>query len=183
MWVGDRGHLDVFVAFTSAYMVRHGLATTGAFALPPILWCEHRGAACVAASRSTLGAAAAQELRGRGPACTSQRTRWLLLTLVLGCSFSAGRYSPGGSLRRQGLSSPPIRSSSFFYVLTGPTRCTCWAASLALGLCPRCAPAPRYRRGPARALDAASLYWHFMDVLWLYLLLVLALRSRQLEVR
>jgi heme/copper-type cytochrome/quinol oxidase subunit 3 len=26
------------------------------------------------------------------------------------------------------------------------------------------------------ALDATSLYWHFMDVLWLYLLAVLALR-------
>jgi heme/copper-type cytochrome/quinol oxidase subunit 3 len=24
------------------------------------------------------------------------------------------------------------------------------------------------------ALDATSLYWHFMDVLWLYLLAVLA---------
>jgi heme/copper-type cytochrome/quinol oxidase subunit 3 len=31
-------------------------------------------------------------------------------------------------------------------------------------------------RPPERALAAVSLYWHFMDVLWLYLLLVLALR-------
>ena len=78
-------------------------------------------------------------------------------------------------LAAQGLYLSTNPSSAFFYVFTALHALHLLGGVAALG----------YVMGrlhasvaglPAAALEAASLYWHFMGVLWLYLLLVLALR-------
>ena len=78
-------------------------------------------------------------------------------------------------LAAQGLFLATNPSSSFFYVLTALHALHLLGGVTALGYvlgCLRAATA----WPPMAALDAASLYWHFMGVLWLYLLVVLALR-------
>ena len=73
-------------------------------------------------------------------------------------------------LRSQGLYLATNPSSSFFYVLT-----VVHAMHVLGGLGGLLYVSGKLRRSVLRksTLDAASHYWHFMDILWLYLLLLL----------
>ena len=89
--------------------------------------------------------------------------------------FVGGQLLAWRSLAAQGLFLATNPSSSFFYVFTAAHAIHLLGGIIALGyllLRVRASGGP----APERALAAVSLYWHFMDVLWLYLLLVLALR-------
>ncbi len=78
-------------------------------------------------------------------------------------------------LAAQGLFLATNPSSAFFYVLTALHALHVLGGVTALGYI--LGRLHTSTAGPSTAaLDAASLYWHFMGVLWLYLLLVLALR-------
>jgi cytochrome c oxidase subunit 3 len=77
-------------------------------------------------------------------------------------------------LAAQGLFLNTNPSSSFFYVFTALHALHLLGGVTALGyVLARLYASVSW---PALSvLDATSLYWHFMDVLWLYLLAVLAL--------
>jgi cytochrome c oxidase subunit 3 len=109
------------------------------------------------------------------PTANAGGTGWLQLTLLLGLLFIAGQLFAWRELAAQGLYLATTPNSGFFYVLTALHALHLLGGVVALGYV-----LVRLRRvserPPADALGAAALYWHFMDVLWLYLLLVLALR-------
>jgi cytochrome c oxidase subunit 3 len=96
--------------------------------------------------------------------------RWLYITLFLGLLFVAGQYAAWLQLRSQGLFLATNPSSSFFYVLTA-----LHAIHVLGGLGGLIRVIYRLNRSILRksTLDATSRYWHFMDVLWVYLLLLL----------
>jgi cytochrome c oxidase subunit 3 len=98
---------------------------------------------------------------------------------LLGLVFLASQLSAWRQLSAQGvyLSSHP--HSSFFYLLTGAH-----GVHLAGGLLVLIFLWVRSRREPGTPLvaakrqaaaDAVSIYWHFMDALWIYLFLLLLL--------
>jgi cytochrome c oxidase subunit 3 len=95
---------------------------------------------------------------------------WFYVTLALGVLFVAGQYVAWLKLKSEGLYLATNPSSSFFYVLT---------AAHALHVCGGLGGLVRVIRKLRRSdlrrstLDATSYYWHFMDVLWLYLLMLL----------
>jgi len=76
-------------------------------------------------------------------------------------------------LSAQGVYLATNPSSSFFYVLTAAH-----ALHVLGGLGGLVYVIARLRRSILRrsTLDAASRYWHFMDLLWLYLLLLLRMK-------
>jgi cytochrome c oxidase subunit III len=77
-------------------------------------------------------------------------------------------------LAAQGLFLATNPSSAFFYVFTALHALHLLGGLTALGyVLVRLHTSAAWP--PAGALDATLLYWHFMDVLWLYLLVVLAL--------
>ena len=96
--------------------------------------------------------------------------RWLYVTLTLGVFFVAGQYAAWKQLRAQGVFLATNPSSSFFYLLTAVH-----ALHVLGGLAGLLLVIGRLRSCVLRrsTLDIASRYWHFMDVLWLYLLLLL----------
>jgi cytochrome c oxidase subunit 3 len=96
--------------------------------------------------------------------------RWLYITLFLGLLFVAGQYVAWLQLRAQGLYLATNPSSSFFYVLTAAH-----ALHVLGGLGGLTRVIRRFNRSILRksTLDATSHYWHFMDALWVYLLLLL----------
>jgi cytochrome c oxidase subunit III len=98
--------------------------------------------------------------------------RWLYLTLGLGLVFVAGQYAAWMQLKAQGLYLSTNPSSAFFYVLTAmhALHVLGGLGGLTLVISRLSRRVPRLRRS---TLDTASYYWHFMDVLWLYLLLLL----------
>jgi cytochrome c oxidase subunit 3 len=175
VWIGIAAITMSFAAYTSALVVRQGAAPDWRhFSLPPILFLN---TALLLASSGTLELARRRLVRNAPRAIVfgSEGVRWLALTLALGLLFLGGQVAAWRELAAQGLYLSTNPSSAFFYVFTALHALHLLGGVAALG----------YVMGrlhasagglPAAALEAVSLYWHFMGVLWLYLLLVLALR-------
>jgi len=159
-----------FAAFTSALIVRQGSALDWRhLSLPRILYFN---TLLLLASSLTLEVARRQVgsfMSGRRDGIANP-ARWLYITLFLGLSFVAGQYVAWLQLRAQGLFLATNPNSSFFYVLTAAH-----ALHVLGGLGGLVRVISRFNRSILRksTLDATSLYWHFMDVLWVYLLLLL----------
>lgn len=164
VWIGIAAITMSFAAYTSALIVRQGSATDWHhLQLPPILYLN---TLVLLASSATLE-------RGRRRISVNGRV-WLNVTLLLGLGFVAGQVVAWRQLAAQGLFLSTTPNSSFFYVLTVLHALHLLGGMVAL-VYVLARPASVGRRGTG-AVDAISLYWHFMGVLWLYLLLVLALR-------
>jgi cytochrome c oxidase subunit 3 len=105
--------------------------------------------------------------------------RWLLVTVFLGFSFLALQLLAWKQLARQGvfLSSNP--HGSFFYLLTATHGLHLFCGLLALVfLLVRTKQRKEKAASAGRrqaAADAVTIYWHFMDALWIYLFLLLFL--------
>jgi cytochrome c oxidase subunit III len=172
IWIGLSAITMTFAAFTSAMVVRQGSANDWRhFSFPVILYFN---TAALAASSVTLQIgrrrfAAVSE--GMGDAASAIRA--LYGTLVLGCVFVLGQYAAWLQLRSEGLYLASAPSSSFFYVFT-----VLHALHVIGGLIGLAYVASKMHRGVLRVntLSAASQYWHFMGLLWVYLLVLLRMR-------
>ena len=173
VWVGIAAIGMMFAAFTSAMVIRQGAAMDWRhIPLPPILYLN---TLVLLASSVTLELAR----RGESASAKSERgpvadqgfsSRWLYATLALGGLFVVGQYAAWRTLSGEGLYLATNPSSSFFYVLTAAH-----ALHVLGGLAGLIYVLQKMRKAVLQpsTLDAASRYWHFMDVLWLYLLWVL----------
>jgi len=105
----------------------------------------------------------------------SQFNHWWTAGTVLGGLFLAGQFVAWEQLRAAGLFMASNPSTAFFYILTAAH-----AAHLIGGLAALVyveAGAVRFRLGPAKrtAIDVSAVFWHFLDVLWIYLMVLLYL--------
>ena len=172
IWVGLAGISMTFAALTSALVVRQGAAMDWRhFSLPSVLYFN---TAVLFGSSFALEVArrrVAAFARGLQPRRAVPLT-WLYLTLGLGLVFVAGQYAAWMQLKAQGLYLATNPSSSFFYVLTAmhALHVLGGLGGLLLVISRLTRRIPTLRRS---TLDTASYYWHFMDVLWLYLLFLL----------
>jgi cytochrome c oxidase subunit 3 len=159
-----------FAAFTSALVVRQvsGLDWRH-ISLPSILYWN---TLVIFASSVTLEISRRQVPTYMGGLRNqvANPARWLCVTLFLGLLFVAGQYVAWLQLRSQGLYLPTHPSSSFFYVLTAAH-----GLHVLGGVGGLVRVAAKLRNSTLRrsTLDATACYWHFMDVLWLYLFLLL----------
>jgi len=160
--------LMFFMALTSAFIVRKGLGGDWQpVELPRILWLTTAVLllSSFAVERARLRLKLADE-GGFG--------RWWGITTLLGLVFLGGQYAAWLVLRAQGVFLASNPSSSFFYVLTaahGLHLLGGITALLYVGL--RNWEGLAARR--ATAADVTSVYWHFMDGLWVFLFLLLYL--------
>jgi len=96
------------------------------------------------------------------------------MTLLLGLIFVGGQYLAWLKLRTQGLYLATNPNSAFFYVLTAMHGLHVLGG---LGGLLRVLYKLREPVSLRRStLDATSYYWHFMGILWLYLLFVVWLK-------
>jgi cytochrome c oxidase subunit III len=159
-----------FAALTSSLVIRQGGASDWLhFRLPPILFVN---TLVLMVSSGTL-VLSRRRLDQDG---ASQAGRSLLYaTLALGVLFVVGQFVAWRELVAQGLYIATSPSSSFFYLFT-----VFHAVHVLGGLGGLGYVVVRLNRhdgrSPLSALAAAALYWHFMLVLWLYLLLILWMR-------
>ena len=144
------------------------------FALPPILYFN---TALLFASSVTLEFARRRmaAFAGGQGAKRSLPLTWLYGTLALGLLFIAGQYVAWQQLKAEGLYLATNPSSSFFYLFTAAHALHVLGglAGLALVIWRFSKRVPTLRLS---TLDTVSYYWHFMDVLWVYLLLLLWMR-------
>jgi cytochrome c oxidase subunit 3 len=180
----------LFIALTSAYVFRRNSGGDPAqnvndwrpMRLPPLLWVN---TVLLVMSSVTLEKAR-RNLRQRallaplvgipGIRQESQRSLpWLTLTLILGNGFLIGQVFAWMAIRQRSVLVVANPSSSFFYLLTGAH-----AVHLGVGILALLAAAFTHlfsRRLELKCLvvDVTSWYWHFMGVLWLYILALLHL--------
>jgi cytochrome c oxidase subunit III len=173
IWVGLAAITMTFAAFTSALVVRQGAAPDWRhITLPPVLYLN---TLVIIASSVTL------EISRRRVAAfmgglkdqAASPSRWLYVTLFLGLLFVAGQTFAWLQLKAQGFGIATNVSYSFFYVLT-----VAHALHLLGGLGGLVRVIGKLNKSVLRrsTLDATSRYWHFMGVLWVYLLFLLWMR-------
>ena len=167
MWLALIAISMFFIAFTSAYIVRSGLGDDWqALSLPPLLWLN---TLILLASSYTLDATRRALLGGQREACN----RWLMATVILGAGFLFGQYRVWQDLAAAGIFLITNPSSSFFYLLTASHALHLLGGLAALGYIS--IEALRFRLGPAKRtlVEVTAIYWHFMDGLWIYIMLLL----------
>jgi cytochrome c oxidase subunit 3 len=106
----------------------------------------------------------------------SEFARLLYLTVALGLVFVGGQLEAWKELASRGVYLASNPGSSFFYLLTAAHGIHLLGGIVALLVLAirarKLAAMPKERV----AVDVTSIYWHFMDGLWVYLLILLMAR-------
>lgn len=170
-WVALASILMLFTALSSAYIVRAASSSDWQpLAMPRILLLS---SVLLLVSSVTLETAR----RKLKQAAANAYKSWLLLTVVLGVSFLASQLIAWRKLAKQGVYIASNPHSSFFYLLTAVHGVHLLGGLGALAYLSLRSRAPQSEKSaPTRAqakADAVTLYWHFMDFLWLYLFVLL----------
>jgi cytochrome c oxidase subunit 3 len=181
----------LFVGFTSAYIVRQGVTSldprTGTevsdwrpISLPPLLWAN---TVILLASSFTLHRArrrlgrqvSRSRARTASPLVIDERgsVPWLAITVVLGAGFLAGQLLAWKQLGQQGVLINTNPSSSFFYVLTGTHGLHLLGGVVALLYAAATSLLHKPLLTRFVVVDGTTIYWHFMDFLWLYIFALL----------
>ena len=172
IWVALAAIGMSFAALTSALYVREGAATDWHHVvLPPILYFNTLAliASSVTLELARHRVAAFMRKQESNP---SSSLLWLSTTLLLGLVFVVGQYLAWLQLRAQGLYLPTNPNSSFFYLFTGvhAVHVLGGLGGLTRNIVKFLSPKWPLRRS---TMDATSYYWHFMGLLWTYLLFIL----------
>lgn len=173
MWVGLASVAMMFTSLSSAYIVRS--ASSNDWTTLPMPRMLLVSTALLLGSSATLETARRKLRAG----LSALYKRWVFLTVVLGLAFLAAQLIAWRQLARQGIYLASNPHSSFFYLLTGAH-----AVHLLGGMLGLTFLWLRWRHDRAdevfiakrkAATDAVTIYWHFMDALWIYLFLLLFL--------
>jgi len=165
LWVAMGSIVMMFAGLTSAYIVRSNQANWLEFSLPVIFWYS---TAVILASSVTMHLSV-KAFKARA----MQRYRRLItLTAVLGVLFAVLQFigfiylgNHGVQLLWQG-SNP---AASFLAVITGLHVLHVLGGVVAILVIFFRAYNTRYKSYNTVPVEVVSTYWHFVDILWLYL--------------
>jgi cytochrome c oxidase subunit III len=173
MWVGLASVAMMFTSLSSAYIVRSASSNDWvSLPMPKVL---------LASTALILGSSVTIEIARRKlkAALGGPYAKWLFVTVLLGVGFVVAQIFAWRQLARQGIYVASNPHSSFFYLLTGAHAVHLFGGLLGLSFLWL-----RSRRQVVEtalvakrkaATDAVTIYWHFMDALWIYLFLLLFL--------
>lgn len=167
MWMALAAIVMLFAAFSSALIVRKGLSNDWVpIRFPSILWLN---TLVLVTSSLTLEFSRRFLRDGLG----DRFARWWYVTVGLGLAFIAGQLVAWRQLAVKGVYLSTNPSSSFFYLLTAAH-----GVHLLGGVCALSYVVLRARHyvlTPEKrtAVDVTAIYWHFMDGLWIYILLLM----------
>ena len=156
----------VFAALTAAFWMRRGISEDWtSMHKPVLLWFNTVVllASSVVLDRSRHALKAGNR---------SQFNSWWTAATVLGVLFLLGQAYVWHELRNAGIYIASNPASSFFYVLTAIHALHLLGGVAALVYVD--VQAWRLRLGPAKrtVIDVSAIFWHFLDGVWLYLMLL-----------
>ena len=168
LWVGIGSIVMMFAGLTSAYIVKRNQANWVTFNLPQLFWYS---TAVIMLSSGTIFMAG-KAFRERKMA----RYRNLMVaTLVLGVLFMVLQYFGFKQLWAKGITLQANVSYSFLYVIVGLHGVHVLGGVLALGVTLLKAFSKKTRSYDIVPVELVSTYWHFVDILWIYLLIFLVM--------
>lgn len=166
LWVAIASIVMMFAGFTSAYIVKRNQANWVTFELPVVFWYS---TAVIVISSITLWLAqksfAAREM--------SRYRMGMLATLVLGVFFITLQVIGFNQLWHNGMTLTKNVSFSFLYVIVGIHAAHVLGGVIALLVMFARAFGGTVRNYNIVPVELMSTYWHFVDVLWIYLLVFL----------
>lgn len=170
LWVAIASIVMMFVGLTSAYIVRHNMPNWLEFAIPKVFWYSTIAILLSSATMHlALKAFEAHEMK---------RYRVLIsITLILGllfCIFQGlGFYAIyTGGVQIFGMGSNP--SASFLGIIVGLHFLHVFGGMVALLVMFINAYSTRRKNYSNIPVEIMSIYWHFVDILWIYLFIFLS---------
>lgn len=171
LWIAMASIIMMFAALTSAYIVKKAAGDWLDFPIPRVFY--YSTAIILLSSFS---------MQGSNFAYRHQSKRWylagLVITIALACAFIIMQYQGWQDLFALGITINGNVSGSFFYIITG-----LHAAHILGGISALCVALIHaynlpFRYLPQRQLrlDLTTQYWHFVDILWLYLFIFLLIQ-------
>lgn len=165
LWIGIASIVMMFGAFTSAYVVRRSAGNWLEFRLPDIFFVN---TAVILLSSLTIHYAYVSFKKGN--------EKWykglLIATFVLGILFVVLQYKGWEAMNAIGATFTVNPSSSFIYVISGLHAAHVLGGIAALVVAMVHAFVlpfkPTLRR--RQRFELVCQYWHFVDVLWVYLI-------------
>ena len=162
----------MFAAFTSAYIVRQAAGNWLEFRLPNVFFIS---TIILLASSLTLHSSYLAYKKGKEKTYRSL----LLVSFVLGFGFIIAQYRGWIALAGIGIELTTNPSGSFVYVISGIHVAHVLGGLAALIVATLHAFTLPYKVTPKRKLrfEMTLIYWHFVDLLWVYLLLFFTMQS------
>jgi cytochrome c oxidase subunit III len=166
LWIGIGGILMMFAGLTSAYIVKRNQANWQSFQLPLAFWYS---TAAMIVSSITLFLAGRSFKQREMP----KYRRLMTATIVLGVLFILLQVIGFNQLIRHQITLTGNVSFSFLYVIVGIHAAHVIGGVIALLVLFVKAFRTNTRSYDSTPLEVTSTYWHFVDVLWVYLLIFL----------
>ena len=166
LWIAIGSMIMLFAGLTSAYMVRQAEGNWVHFELPKLFYLSTT--LIILSSASMQWAAYSVKKDQRGNLLSG-----LIVTLGLGLAFSFSQFLGWSKLVDEKIFFVGNPSGSFLYVLTG-----LHLAHLAGGLIYLLVIITKSIRGKYNSennlpVQLCTTYWHFLDILWVYLFVFL----------
>jgi cytochrome c oxidase subunit 3 len=168
LWVGLASIIMMFAGFTSAYIIKRNQANWVTFDLPGVFWYS---TAVIIISSITLWLAH-KAFKNRE---MIQYRNLVVATLVLGVLFIVLQIIGFRQLYLNGMTLKTNVSFSFLYVIVGLHAVHVLGGIIALIIMFAKAFNKKVRNYDIVPVEVMSTYWHFVDFLWIYLLVFLIL--------
>jgi cytochrome c oxidase subunit 3/cytochrome o ubiquinol oxidase subunit 3 len=163
----------IFVIFVVAYLFYVGKSASGP--TPAVLHAPIFFSICLLSSSWTIHRAVIALRRGK----VRSFARWWLATIALGALFLAGTGLEWRHLMLdEGLTIPSNLFGTTYYSLVGLHAFHVTAGVIALSAVSLFALFGHVETAHAERVDIVSLYWHFVDVVWIAVFLVVYVVGR-----
>jgi cytochrome c oxidase subunit III len=166
LWVAIGSILMMFAGLTSAYIVKRNQANWQSFDLPVAFWFS---TVAVVLSSGTMWLA----LKSFKERQMSKYRMLMVVTMILGAIFIALQIIGFQQLWDKGITLKANVSYSFLYVIVGLHALHVIGGVIALIVMSLLAFSSKKRNYSTVPVELMSTYWHFVDILWIYLLLFL----------
>lgn len=168
LWIALASIVMMFTGFTSAYIIKRNMANWLTFELPTIFW--YSTAVIIISSVTII--ASRNYFRQRE---MKQYRLWLTITLILGIAFVIMQYIGFTQLWHNGVTLTRNVSFSFLYVLVGLHALHVIGGVFAIAFILIKAYSLKRKSYNIIPIDLMNTYWHFVDLLWIYLLVFLSM--------
>lgn len=169
LWVGIVSIIMLFAGLTSAYVVRADNGNWLIFNLPNVFFVS---TAVIITSSITMFLALQMAKKDNNKGIVLG----LLATFILGLVFTYTQFQGWKELTANGVvfaGKYANASGSFLYVLTGLHLAHLFGGLISLFITLINSLKRKYSATNTLGLELCSIYWHFLDILWVYLFLFL----------
>ncbi|GAB3351420.1 cytochrome c oxidase subunit 3 [Arachidicoccus ginsenosidivorans] len=167
LWVGMASIVMMFAGLTSAYVVKRTFSNWMEFGLPSIFWVS---TVVILVSSLTMHLA----LKNFKAHERKKYKNLITVTMILGLLFAALQLYGFTQLHERGIQIFGIgsnASASFLGIIVGLHALHVLGGIIALMIIFFRAYGTKVKRYDKTPIEIVAIYWHFVDILWIYLFL------------